>query len=277
MAVMGWFSRPPVVSVIRLGGVIGRMGPLRAGMTLQGLAPVIDRAFRARRLKAVVLAINSPGGSPVQSALIYQRIRSMAEEKNIPILVFTEDVAASGGYWLACAGDEIYAHENSIIGSIGVVSSGFGFTQLIERFGIERRLHAAGKNKAILDPFKPEEPADVDRLKSIQADIHASFIELVKSRRGKKLKPAEEDEVFSGAFWTGRRARELGLVDGIGDLRTVLRDRFGEDVRMRVIAQRRSWARRRFGLTVARPEPGDWVGQAIATVEERLLWSRFGL
>ncbi len=274
---IGRFSRAPVVSVIRLSGVIGRMGPLRAGMTLQGLAPLIDRAFRGRRLKAVVLAINSPGGSPVQSALIYRRIRSMADEKNVPILVFAEDVAASGGYWLACAGDEIYAHENSIIGSIGVVSSGFGFSELIERYGIERRLYAAGKNKAILDPFKPEEPGDVERLKSIQADIHASFIDLVKSRRGKKLKPAEEDEVFSGAFWTGRRARELGLVDGIGDLRTVLRDRFGEDVRMRVISPRRSWARRRFGFTMARPEPGDWVGQAIGAVEERLLWSRFGL
>ncbi len=274
---IGRFSRAPVVSVIRLAGVIGRMGPLRAGLTMQGVAPIIDRAFRARNLKAVALAINSPGGSPVQSALIHRRIRAMAEEKNVPILVFAEDVAASGGYWLACAGDEIYAHENSIIGSIGVVSSGFGFSELIARYGIERRLHAAGKNKAILDPFKPEDPDDVERLKSIQADIHASFIDLVKNRRGKKLKPAEEDEVFSGAFWTGRRARELGLVDGIGDLRTVLRDRFGEDVRMRVISPRRSWARRRFGFTVARPEPGDWVGQAIATVEERLLWNRFGL
>lgn len=274
---MGWFSRAPVVSVIRLGGVIGSMGPLRAGMTLQGLAPMIDRAFRARRLEAVALAINSPGGSPVQSALICRRIRAMAEEKNVPILVFAEDVAASGGYWLACAGDEIYAHENSIIGSIGVVSSGFGFTDLIERFGVERRLHTAGNNKAILDPFKPEEPEDVARLKTIQADIHASFIDLVKNRRGKKLKQDQADEVFSGAFWTGRRARELGLVDGIGDLRTVLRDRFGDNVRMRVISPRRSWARRRFGFSVSRPEPGDWVGQAIATVEERLLWNRFGL
>jgi serine protease SohB len=271
------FSSAPVVSVIRLAGAIGRMGPLRSGMTLQELAPVIDRAFRVRRLKAVALAVNSPGGSPVQSALIHRRIRAMAEEKNVPILVFAEDVAASGGYWLACAGDEIYAHENSIIGSIGVVSSGFGFTELIERFGIERRLHAAGKNKAILDPFKPEESDDLARLKSIQTDIHGSFIDLVKSRRGKKLKPDEADEVFSGAFWTGRRARELGLVDGIGDLRTILRDRFGEDVRMRVISPRRSWARRRFGFTFAQAEPGDWVGQAIATVEERLLWSRFGL
>ena len=274
---IGPFSRAPVVSVIRLSGVIGRMGPLRAGLSMQSVAPVIDRAFRARHLKAVALAINSPGGSPVQSALIHRRIRAMADEKNVPILVFAEDVAASGGYWLACAGDEIYAHENSIIGSIGVISSGFGFTELIERYGIERRLHAVGKNKAILDPFKPEEPDDVARLESIQADIHASFIDLVKTRRGKKLKPDEADEVFSGAFWTGRRARELGLVDGIGDLRTVLRERFGEDVRMRVISPRRSWARRRFGFTLAGSEPGDWVGQAIGAVEERLLWSRFGL
>ncbi len=270
------FSKAPVVSVVRLTGVIGRMGPLRAGLTLQGLAAVLDRAFRVRNLKAVALAINSPGGSPVQSALIHRRIRALADERDVPILVFAEDVAASGGYWLACAGDEIYAHENSIIGSIGVISTGFGFTGLIERYGIERRVHTAGRNKSILDPFKPEDPDDVARVEAIQSDIHESFVELVKARRGKRL-GADHEDIFSGAFWTGRRAKELGLIDGIGDMRTVLRDRFGEDIKMRVISARRGWARRRFGMNLAPADPGAWIGEAIATVEERLWWGRFGL
>jgi len=270
------FTRTPVVAVIRLSGVIGRLGPVRAGLSLQGLAGVIERAFSMRHLKAVALTINSPGGSPVQSALIHARIRTLAEEKNVPILVFTEDVAASGGYWLACAGDEIYANENSIIGSIGVVSSGFGFADFIARHGIERRVHTAGERKAILDPFRPEDPEDVARLEAIQADVHASFIDLVRTRRGRKLNGPEE-EIFSGAFWTGKRAREMGLVDGIGDMRSVLRDRFGKDVKLRVVTQRRGWARRRLGLRLEPPEPFEWAAAALAAVQERLIWNRFGL
>ena len=193
---MGLFSKRPVVAVVRLNGVIGQMGPLRGGLSLRGLAGIIERAFRQKRLKAVALAINSPGGSPVQSSLIHARIRALAEERDIPVLVFCEDVAASGGYWLACAGDEIYANENSIVGSIGVVSAGFGFVELIKKLGVERRVYTAGEKKAALDPFRPESPDDIARLKSIQIDMHDSFKELVRRRRGKRLRVPEE-QLFS--------------------------------------------------------------------------------
>jgi serine protease SohB len=275
---MIFVSPRPVVAVLRLTGVIGRVGPVRAGLTMAGLAGMIERAFQMKHLKAVALAINSPGGSPVQSALIHSRVRALAEEKEIPILAFCEDVAASGGYWLACAGDEIYANENSIVGSIGVVSSGFGFPEMLKRFGVERRVYTAGERKAILDPFRPENPEDVAHLRSIQGDIHESFKTLVRSRRGKRLKGVEKD-LFSGAFWSGRRALELGLVDGIGDLRTVTRDRFGDKVRLRVIEPRRGWLRRRVGLSAPAlaPDAGLWADQLLAAIEERFLWNRFGL
>ena len=267
---------PPVVAVLRLSGVIGGMGPLRAGLTLSGLAGQIERAFEMKRVKAVALSINSPGGSPVQSALIAQRIRDLSKEKDVPVIAFTEDVAASGGYWLACAADEIYANENSIVGSIGVISSGFGFQELIQRFGVERRVHTSGEKKAILDPFREEDPKDVKRLQAIQKDIHESFKELVRSRRGDRLK-APERTLFTGEFWTGRRALELGLVDGHGELRQVMRQRYGETVKLRKIEGKRSWWRRRFSLEADLPKPGDWAAGLIAAVEERSLWSRFGL
>jgi len=276
-------SRAPVVAVIRLHGVIGRLGPLRSGLTLAGLATVIERAFKMKHLKAVAISVNSPGGSPVQSSLIFKRLRALAEEKDVPILAFTEDAAASGGYWLACAGDEIYADENSIVGSIGVISGGFGFPELMKRIGVERRLHTAGENKSMLDPFQPEKDEDVQRLHALQSDIHESFMDLVRSRRGKRLK-GEEKEVFSGAFWTGNRALQLGLVDGIGDLRTVLRDRFGDKVRMRLVQVRRGFLSRRLGfraggdhLSGGGPGPSGWAGELIAAVEERFLWNRLGL
>jgi len=272
-------SRGPVVAVIRLHGVIGRLGPLRSGLTLAGLATVIERAFKMKHLKAVAISVNSPGGSPVQSSLIFKRLRALAEEKDVPILAFTEDAAASGGYWLACAGDEIYADENSIVGSIGVISGGFGFPELMKRIGVERRLHTAGENKSLLDPFQPEKPEDVKRLEALQSDIHKSFMELVRSRRGKRLKGDEKD-VFSGAFWTGRRALELGLVDGIGDLRTVLRDRFGDKVRLRLVQAKRGFLSRRLGFRAGGeglPGPSGWAAELIAAVEERFLWNRLGL
>ncbi|HVO16690.1 MAG TPA: S49 family peptidase [Alphaproteobacteria bacterium] len=271
-------SSRPVVAVLRLNGVIGRVGPVRAGLTLAGLAGMIERAFQLKHLKAVALTINSPGGSPVQSALIHSRIRALAEEKEIPILAFAEDVAASGGYWLACAGDEIYANENSIVGSIGVVSAGFGFPDMLKRFGIERRVYTAGERKAILDPFRPENPEDIAHLRTIQVDIHDSFKALVRARRGKRLKGAEKD-MFSGAFWTGRKALELGLIDGIGDLRTVTRDRFGEKVKLKVMEPSRGWLRRRLGISAPSlgGDAGLWADQLIAAVEERFLWNRFGL
>jgi len=267
---------PPVVAVLRLSGVIGGLGPLRSGLTLSGLAGQIERAFETKRVKAVALSINSPGGSPVQSSLIAQRIRDLAQEKDVPVIAFTEDVAASGGYWLACAADEIYANENSIVGSIGVISAGFGFQELIQRFGVERRVHTAGEKKAILDPFREEDPKDVKRLEAIQKDIHESFKDLVRSRRGDRLS-APEKTVFTGEFWTGRRALELGLVDGFGELRQVMRQRYGEKVKFRKIEGKRNWWRRRLNLETDLTMPGDWAASLIAAVEERSLWSRFGL
>jgi signal peptide peptidase SppA len=274
---------PPVVAVLRFAGVIGNLGPLRRGLSLAGAADQIETAFKMRRLHAVALAINSPGGSPVQTALIARRIRALAEEKDIPVFAFAEDVAASGGYWLACAGDEIYAQESSIVGSIGVVTQGFGFAGLMKRLGIERRLHTAGESKAILDPFLTEKPEDVERLKEIQEDIHGTFKDLVRERRAGKLK-APEDELFSGAFWTGRKALEAGLVDGIGDMRGVLREKFGDNVKLRLVAGPRPWLRRRLGLAMPGDgtgrglgDSGDWAAGLLAAVEERLWWGRFGL
>ncbi len=265
---------PPVVGVLRLAGIVGQMGPLRRGLVLTALAGAIERAFKLAHLKAVALAVNSPGGSAVQSALIAGRIRALAEETGVPVFAFAEDVAASGGYWLATAADEIYANENSLVGSIGVVSGGFGFPALLRRLGIERRLHTAGEQKAILDPFLAENPDDVDKLHEIQADIHESFKDHVRRRRGVRLK-APDDELFSGAFWTGRRALELGLIDGIGDLRGVMRQRFGDDVKLRPVVTARPWWRRRPGRGAG--EAGDWAEGLLAAVEERLWWGRFGL
>lgn len=274
----GLGRRKPTVAVLRLNGAIGNIGPLRRGMNIQRLAPAIQRAFSVKGLKAVALSVNSPGGSAVQSALIYRRIRDLANEKNVPVLVFVEDVAASGGYWLACAGDEIFADANSIIGSIGVVTGGFGFVEAIGKLGIERRVYTAGARKAMLDPFRPENEDDVAHLKTIQKDMHDSFIGLVQRRRGKKLKG---DSLFTGEFWTGRKALELGLVDALGDMRSVCRDRFGEKVRLVVIGERRSWFKRRFGLAGERAPQESWgiaLGAGLlAAVEERALWSRFGL
>src|ERR1700686_1343324 len=207
-----------VVPVVRLSGVIGAVTPLRPGMSLAGVARTLERAFATKNAKAVALVINSPGGSPVQSRQIYLRIRQLAAEKKLPVLVFVEDVAASGGYMIACAGDEIFCDPSSILGSIGVVGGSFGFQELIKKIGVERRLYTSGEHKAMLDPFLPENPDDVDRLKKLHREIHDDFIALVKSRRAGKL-AGPQDELFSGAYWTGRRALELGLVDAIGDLR----------------------------------------------------------
>ncbi len=263
---------PPVVSVIRLQGLIGRGGPVRHGLTLAGQAGIIERAFKPKGLKAVALAINSPGGSPVQSSLIAGRIRQLADEHKVPVFAFCEDVAASGGYWLAVAADEIFADPASVVGSIGVVSAGFGFTELIQKLGVERRLYAQGAYKGMLDPFQPEKEPEVERLKAIQADLFETFKAHVRTRRQGRLK-APEDELFSGNVWTGRQALELGLVDGLGDLRSVLRGRFGEEVRLRALVEPRGWLRRKFGMA----GPEDLIETGLATLEERLERSRFGL
>src|SRR6195952_3902658 len=225
----------PVVPVVRLSGVIGAVTPLRPGMTLAGVAKMLERAFAMKNARAVAVVINSPGGSPVQSRQIYLRIRQLAAEKSLPVLVFVEDVAASGGYMIACAGDEIFCDPSSILGSIGVVGGSFGFQELIKRIGVERRLYTAGEHKAMLDPFLPEDPDDVARIKALQREIHAIFIALVKQRRGARLKGAD-DVLFSGEYWAGETSLSLGLADGIGDLRSTLRARYGDKVLTPVIA-----------------------------------------
>ena len=279
--------RAPVVPVLRMSGVIGQTGAFRRGLTLQALAGSIEKAFSMPGVRAVALAVNSPGGSPVQSALISRRIRDLSSEKDVPVYAFVEDVAASGGYWLACAADEIYVDESSIVGSIGVVSAGFGFNELIEKHGIERRVHTAGKRKMILDPFKPEQPEDVEALKGLQVDIHETFKAMVRKRRAGKLK-AKEDELFEGAFWSGAKCLEYGLVDGVGHLRPTMRAKFGPRVRLRTVTPQMGWLRRRLGFRGSAP-PGDiaddliarlsprLVDDVLAAVEERAFWQRFGL
>ncbi|MFL5185498.1 MAG: S49 family peptidase, partial [Microvirga sp.] len=229
----------PIIPVVRLSGPIGAVMPLRTGLAMSSVAPLLERAFSVPGARAVALVINSPGGSAAQSHLIFKRVRALAEEKKLPVIAFVEDAAASGGYMIACAADEIYADPASLVGSIGVVSASFGFHELIERLGIERRVHTAGKSKAMLDPFRPENPDDVVRLKGLQHKIHDVFADLVRDRRGEKLNDSFDD-LFSGAFWVGAEAVDLGLVDGLGDIRSVMRQRFGEKVRFRMIEPARS-------------------------------------
>lgn len=260
----------PVVSIVRLSGVIAAGGGMmRGGLNIANQAGILRAAFAPKRLAAVALVVNSPGGSPVQSALIGKRIRQHAEERKVPVIAFVEDVAASGGYWLAAAADEIIADESSIVGSIGVVSAGFGFTEAIQRLGIERRVHTQGERKRILDPFLPEKAEDVARLEALQADIHDGFKDWVRQRRQGKL-TAADDVLFNGDIWTGRQAVGLGLIDSVGELRQTLRGRFGAKVRMRVVGARRPVLRRLFGTNLEAPD-------LMATIEERLSWGRWGL
>ena len=271
----------PVVPVVRLSGVIGLSTPLRPGLTLAGLARPLERAFAMRKASAVALVINSPGGSPVQSHLIYRRIRQLAAEHDRPVIAFTEDVAASGGYMVACAADEIICDAASIVGSIGVVGGTFGFVKLMDKIGIERRLYVSGEHKAMLDPFLPENPSDVVLLKAVQREIHEGFIDLVKRSRGARL-TGPEKTLFSGEYWTGTRAVELGIADGVGDVRTTLRERFGEKVVTPLVSAARGW----FG----RVQPGvgaagldgllrraDLAEEVISAIEARALWARYGL
>ena len=271
----------PVVPVVRLAGVIGLSTPLRPGLTLAGLARALDRAFGIRHASAIALVINSPGGSPVQSHLIFRRIRELADEKKLRVIAFVEDAGASGGYMIACAADEIVADPYSIVGSIGVVGGSFGFDKLIEKIGVERRLYTSGERKAMLDPFLPENPDDVERLKKLQREIHEDFIALVKERRGAKLTGPEND-LFSGEYWTGKRALEFGLIDAIGDLRGTLRERFGDKVVTPVIAADRGLARRLFGGGRSELSQGDFgqfglAEDLISALEARAMWARYGL
>ncbi len=272
-------GKDPLVTVIELSGVIGGAGPGRKGLSLQRLEKSIDAAFKPGGLSAVALAINSPGGSPVQSRLIYGAIRRCAKEKGVPVLAFVEDVGASGGYILAIAGDEIYADDSSIIGSIGVIAGGFGFPEALSRLGVERRVHTAGDNKAMLDPFKPEDAEDVARLQETLDDLHVQFIDMVKSRRSGKLK--EDADIFSGAIWTGPKAQEKGLIDGTAQLGDFLRVRYGKDVRIkRISSESGSLLKRLLSGGDAQAFPAAPLIDAdtiLDAVERRAMWSRFGL
>ena len=284
LPLIGHLLKPaPVVTVVRLVGVIGEVGGMRRGITLASVSNLLETAFTVNGVVAVALLINSPGGSPVQSSLIQNRIRALREEHGIPVFSFAEDVAASGGYWLACAGDEIFADENSIIGSIGVISSGFGFDQSIKKLGIERRVYTSGLHKSQLDPFQPEKEEDVAHLRQIQTDIYDSFKAMIRDRRSDKLVGSEE-EMFSGSFWTGRRAWEMGLVDGLGTMRQILYERFGKKIRFELIEQiqRFPWSRPAPGITREGGERGMELAQKVpqallAVLEERAWWSRYGL
>jgi serine protease SohB len=272
----GLRPRGPVVPVVRLSGVIGG-APLRGlGLSLQGLNPALERAFKVRGAKAVALAVNSPGGSPVQSALIAGRIRALAGEKNLPVIAFIEDVGASGGYWLALAADEIFATPSSIVGSIGVAHASFGFAGVLDRLGIERRLYTAGSKKTLLDPFRPQDPEDVDRLMEIMSEIHTDFKAMVRERRGARLSAADAD-LFEGQIWTGRKALELGLVDGLGDLHGTLKERFGAKVKLPQIGAAKPWWRRRLSVRPDVTEAHAIVDAVLGALVERALWARYGL
>lgn len=269
-------SGTPTVSVMRLSGAIGMRTGLSRGLSLASVSDSLEKLFADPDAEAVALIINSPGGSPVQSALIHDRIRKLADDAQVEVLTFAEDVAASGGYMLALAGDEIYAHENSIVGSIGVVSAGFGFQDLIGKIGIERRVHTAGERKAMLDPFRPEDPRDAAHLEALQKEVHESFKAMVRTRRKGKL-AGNEDELFSGMFWTGATAKKLGLVDGLGDLRSVCEQKYGEDVEFRLVQPRRTWfGNEKAGVSIG-ALPSHWADSLLETLEERALWARFGL
>ena len=269
------------IPVVRLQGAIMTGGSqFKPVLNLATVAPMLEKAFSKKDSPVVAISINSPGGSPVQSRLIFQRIRALAEEKDKKVLVFVEDVAASGGYMIALAGDEIFADPTSIVGSIGVVSGGFGFPEMLRKIGIERRVYTAGENKVILDPFQPEKEADIEYLKSLQLEIHRVFIDMVKMRRGARL--ADDETIFSGLFWTGVTGVDLGLIDSLGDMRDVLKRRFGKDTRLELIGGTRSlFGRRVPGVVFGEGMPAEIAGGAAAGLaaglEERALWSRYGL
>ena len=269
-----------VIPVVRLSGVIAAAGaPFSQSLSLASCAASLERAFEIKAAPVVALVVNSPVGSPVQSRLIHGRIRELARKHGKKVLVFVEDVAASGGYMIALAGDEIIADESSIIGSIGVISAGFGFPEALQKLGIERRVHTSGGNKSILDPFQPEKPEDIVHLKQLQAQIHAMFIDMVKAGRGPRL--VEDKDMFTGMFWTGSRARQMGLIDQCGLLGKVIAERYGDKAKLKLVAPRRSLlGRTQFGINVQDLASGLVAGlpaAALAALEERALWQRFGM
>jgi len=265
-----FFSKDINIPTLRLTGVIGQAGIARSGLTIAGIEKLVDKLFSDKKAPAVALIINSPGGSPTQSSLIAEKIINLAKEKNKKVYAFVEDVAASGGYWLACAADEIYLDLNSIVGSIGVISPGFGFVDLIKKIGVERRVYTSGKSKSFLDPFKEEKKEDIDRLKSIQEQIHENFIEYVKSRRGSKLLSSAEDEIFTGLFWVGKKGVDLGLADGIGSINQIIKEKYGNKAKIKIIDQKKSFLQKRLSSSINNND-------IINRLEEMVMWSRYGL
>ena len=266
-----FFKKKKVVPIIRLSGVIGNVGKFRQGIDFASQQEIIKKAFSVKKISAVAVSINSPGGSPVQSHLIYSYIRSMAKKKKVKVLVFAEDVAASGGYLIACAGDEIYANSSSIIGSIGVIYSSFGFQELIKKVGVQRRVYTAGKNKSTLDPFLEEKKEDIERLKNIQLDLHDDFIKVVEESRSTKLKKELGIELFTGEFWSGSKSKELGLIDGIGNAEEILKNKFGENVVIKKFEKSKGWLSKK--LSAAK---NGQIDQLVNILEEKSIWQRYG-
>ena len=264
-----FFKKKKIIAHIKLNGVIGNAGKFKQGIDFAGQEEIIEKAFSLKKVKVVAITINSPGGSPVQSHLIYEFIRAQAKKNKKKVIVFAEDVAASGGYLIACAGDEIYANSSSIIGSIGVIYSSFGFTELIKKIGVERRVHTAGKNKSSLDPFQEEKSEDIERLKSIQLDLHKDFIRVVEESRGTKLKK-DGIELFSGEFWAGSKAKELGLIDGLGNANEILKEKFGENVVIKKFEKSKGWLSKKLSSS------SNQVDQLANILEERSIWQRYG-
>jgi len=266
------FKKKTIIPHVRLTGVIGNAGRFNKGMDLAGQQDILKKAFSIKKVKHVAISVNSPGGSPVQSHLIYSYIRQLADKKKIKVLIFAEDVAASGGYLISCAGDEIYANSSSIIGSIGVISASFGFKELIKKMGIERRIYTAGKNKSTLDPFVDEKEEDIKKLKDIQLELHADFIKVVETSRGKKLKDPEKNNIFTGEFWTGASALKLGLIDGIGNADQVLKKKFGEKVIIKKFEKQKGWLSRKLSASVE-----SQLSNTLDSIEEKSVWQKFGL
>ena len=269
------FRSSIIIPTLRLSGIIGQAGMFRSGLTLNTLDKLIEKLFSDKKSPAVALIINSPGGSPTQSSLIAERIISKSKEKKKKVLAFVEDVAASGGYWLACAADEIFVDQNSVVGSIGVISPGFGFVEFIKKIGIERRVYTSGKSKSFLDPFKAEKKEDIERLKTIQEQIHENFISYVKNRRGLKLNENQQNEIFSGLFWVGQKAIDLGLADEMGSIYEIINKRFGKKAKIKIIDQKKSFIQRR--LSSSFPNSIIDADKIIEKLEEKALWSRYGL
>ena len=264
-----FFKKKKIIPLIKLNGIIGNVGKFKQGIDFSGQEEIITKAFNLKKSPAVAISINSPGGSPVQSHLIHDHIRDLAKKNNKKVFVFAEDVSASGGYLIACAGDEIYANKSSIIGSIGVIYSSFGFKDLIAKIGVQRRVYTAGKNKSTLDPFLDEKEEDIKRLKNIQLDLHKDFIEVVENSRSSKLKKDKGIELFSGEFWSGKKALELGLIDGIGNVNDILKQKFGENIIIKKFEKSKSWLARKISSETH-------VEKLFNTIEEKNLWQKYG-